>query len=122
MADLSKLKAESDDLYTLPQYATTYYLINTAKKPYDDVRIRKAINLAIDRQALIDNILQGVAEPAFSLVSPGYAVDGVKYEEGRGTYDLSPNANQEEAKKLMLLRSEERRVGKECRSRWSPYH
>src|SRR2546422_5407816 len=23
---------------------------------------------------------------------------------------------------LQLLRSEERRVGKECRSRWSPYH
>ena len=35
----------------------------------------------------------------------------------------------EEARKLLLLngaalvlRSEERRVGKECRSRWSPYH
>ena len=25
-------------------------------------------------------------------------------------------------KKLISLRSEERRVGKECRSRWSPYH
>ena len=24
--------------------------------------------------------------------------------------------------KVVLLRSEERRVGKECRSRWSPYH
>ena len=24
--------------------------------------------------------------------------------------------------KLEVLRSEERRVGKECRSRWSPYH
>ena len=24
--------------------------------------------------------------------------------------------------KLIVLRSEERRVGKECRSRWSPYH
>ena len=23
---------------------------------------------------------------------------------------------------VMYLRSEERRVGKECRSRWSPYH
>ena len=23
---------------------------------------------------------------------------------------------------VFLLRSEERRVGKECRSRWSPYH
>src|SRR3712207_8023471 len=26
------------------------------------------------------------------------------------------------ANKLLKLRSEERRVGKECRSRWSPYH
>ena len=25
-------------------------------------------------------------------------------------------------KTLKLTRSEERRVGKECRSRWSPYH
>ena len=25
-------------------------------------------------------------------------------------------------KPLVVLRSEERRVGKECRSRWSPYH
>ena len=24
--------------------------------------------------------------------------------------------------KLIIVRSEERRVGKECRSRWSPYH
>ena len=29
-------------------------------------------------------------------------------------------ADQEKA--LILDRSEERRVGKECRSRWSPYH
>ena len=28
----------------------------------------------------------------------------------------------EEARLLQTLRSEERRVGKECRSRWSPYH
>ena len=27
-----------------------------------------------------------------------------------------------EAGTMVLLRSEERRVGKECRSRWSPYH
>ena len=26
------------------------------------------------------------------------------------------------SKELKVLRSEERRVGKECRSRWSPYH
>ena len=27
-----------------------------------------------------------------------------------------------ELEKYILFRSEERRVGKECRSRWSPYH
>src|SRR5215813_13161191 len=32
-------------------------------------------------------------------------------EMGQGTYTSIP-----------MLRSEERRVGKECRSRWSPYH
>ena len=25
-------------------------------------------------------------------------------------------------KDILIIRSEERRVGKECRSRWSPYH
>src|SRR2546429_9939393 len=35
-----------------------------------------------------------------------------------------PNAdkNRKTESKLQVPRSEERRVGKECRSRWSPYH
>ena len=32
------------------------------------------------------------------------------------------NKDLEELKNKDLERSEERRVGKECRSRWSPYH
>ena len=32
------------------------------------------------------------------------------------------DAETEAANKFLVLRSEERRVGKECRSRWSPYH
>ena len=31
-------------------------------------------------------------------------------------------AYQELAQRYSVIRSEERRVGKECRSRWSPYH
>ena len=33
-------------------------------------------------------------------------------------YTISPNSDP----KVEITRSEERRVGKECRSRWSPYH
>ena len=40
--------------------------------------------------------------------------------------DYNPNkVNRENLKLLVqsiMTRSEERRVGKECRSRWSPYH
>ena len=35
---------------------------------------------------------------------------------------LEKSTEIEETKDESLLRSEERRVGKECRSRWSPYH
>ena len=42
------------------------------------------------------------------------------------THELNGYPNQEvcpEYRKIKgVLRSEERRVGKECRSRWSPYH
>ena len=41
----------------------------------------------------------------------------LSHDDGDKTESLSIS-NQ----KLKLLRSEERRVGKECRSRWSPYH
>src|SRR5690554_5749759 len=38
------------------------------------------------------------------------------------TYSPFSKTNWEKYVLFMLLRSEERRVGKECRSRWSPYH
>ena len=36
--------------------------------------------------------------------------------------DLGQTLNSRELEQLPTQRSEERRVGKECRSRWSPYH
>ena len=39
-------------------------------------------------------------------------------EEGEYVAIMGPSGSG----KTTLMRSEERRVGKECRSRWSPYH
>src|SRR5256885_3677406 len=36
--------------------------------------------------------------------------------------DAAYKAQKEVEEKKQIVRSEERRVGKECRSRWSPYH
>ena len=45
----------------------------------------------------------------------------VVYWSGTGNTEAMANAVVEGAKEKGA-RSEERRVGKECRSRWSPYH
>src|SRR3712207_9028253 len=42
-----------------------------------------------------------------------------EYVEG---FDITKNFINKLEDMLSFLRSEERRVGKECRSRWSPYH
>src|SRR2546430_14414363 len=45
---------------------------------------------------------------------------GLDPQVRREIYDVIEELRRD--KKTVLLRSEERRVGKECRSRWSPYH
>src|SRR3989454_9144210 len=39
-----------------------------------------------------------------------------------GTFDAPGHGASPEPRSSIVARSEERRVGKECRSRWSPYH
>lgn len=101
LADAPRLKMESKEYYMLPSYATTYYLINNTKAPYDNPKVREALNLALDRQSLIDNVLHGNAEPAYALVSPGYSVNGKDYAEGRGDYGIGPNGDVAKAQKLL---------------------
>ena len=43
------------------------------------------------------------------------------YSLGNPSIPSPPQVN-EAVRQILLDRSEERRVGKECRSRWSPYH
>lgn len=49
----------------------TYMGFNLKHKPFDDVRVRKAMNYAIDKQELIDGVLLGLGEPVASPYKPG---------------------------------------------------
>jgi peptide/nickel transport system substrate-binding protein len=51
--------------------AYTYLGFNLKHKPFDDKRVRQAINYAIDKQELIDGVLLGLGEPVSSPYKPG---------------------------------------------------
>lgn len=47
-------------------FRTDLVQLNTGKKPFDDVRVRQALNYAIDKRVLIQGVLKGNGEPAAS--------------------------------------------------------
>jgi oligopeptide transport system substrate-binding protein len=59
-----KLLAPYKDFHRSTFGALTYYGFNTAREPFDDVRVREALALAIDRERISRDDLQGATEAA----------------------------------------------------------
>ena len=47
-----------------------YLAYNTTKKPFDDVRVRKAINMAMDKNAIVSAVYMGTGVPAVNPIPP----------------------------------------------------
>jgi oligopeptide transport system substrate-binding protein len=75
------------DFYVGPALIAYYYRINCTRKPFDDVRVRKALNLAIDRAQIAKNVLMLGQSPAFHAVPPG--IRGYESPESGITYDVA---------------------------------
>ena len=58
------------ELHHAPLAETRYLTFNTLRAPLNDVRVRRALALAIDRPKLVERVLQGGQEPAYRLVPP----------------------------------------------------
>lgn len=48
------------------------YLLNAAKGPLADSRVRRALSLAVDREAIVDSVMAGAATPLRGFVSPNH--------------------------------------------------
>lgn len=73
-ADLSRIREDESlnaQLVTIPTLSLYNFRINLNDEKTGDVRVRQALGLAIDRQLVIDTVLQGQGVPAYNLYPPG---------------------------------------------------
>jgi oligopeptide transport system substrate-binding protein len=59
------------DFEQAPGLIVYFYRLNLTRKPLDDKRVRKAINLAIDRELITKKVLGLGQAPAYTFVPPG---------------------------------------------------
>ncbi|MEM6281843.1 MAG: peptide ABC transporter substrate-binding protein [Chloroflexota bacterium] len=74
--DIPRILADpalSESYFIAPGTCTYYYGYNVEKAPFDDVRVRQAFSLAMNRQSLSDNVLQGTWPPAGFFARPELA-------------------------------------------------
>lgn len=69
---LSYFRKEGFPIYRSPGSNYAYLGINCRRKPLNRIPVRRAIALAIDRKAILKNILDGFGRPATGLLVPGH--------------------------------------------------
>jgi ABC-type transport system substrate-binding protein len=93
VSEVQRLKGKSDlDVVVTPTLRVIYIGIKVTEKPFDNVKVRQALNYAVDKKAIVDTVLMGFGEVANSPLAPmtwGYSPTY--------TYEYNP----EKAKQLL---------------------
>ncbi|GAE27197.1 oligopeptide ABC transporter [Halalkalibacter wakoensis JCM 9140] len=70
--DISRIEASSEmKLYRSEGLGIDYIGMNMNKEPFNDIRVRQAINLAIDTASIVDHVYNGVGIKAEGPMGPG---------------------------------------------------
>lgn len=72
-------------LVTTPSIMQRYISINVTQKPFDNLKVREALNYAINRQALVKVAFSGYATPATGVVPPA-----IEYAESYQPWPYDP--------------------------------
>ncbi|HEY3340748.1 MAG TPA: peptide ABC transporter substrate-binding protein, partial [Anaerolineae bacterium] len=71
--DLPRLQSdatEKDQLHSYNALSTQYMIFPVNAKPFDDIRVRQALSMAVDRETLANSVLPGTISPAYQFLPP----------------------------------------------------
>ena len=94
--DLPRLLDPDDplnpQLQRSPQDFDVFYIgLNVDQPPFDDVKVRQALNYAIDLDGIAENVLDGRVSPARGVIPPGFP----SYNENLTGYSYNPDLARE---------------------------
>lgn len=93
-----KLLAPYDDYRRNTYAALTYYSFNTSREPFNDVRVREALAIAIDRERISEDEMGGATEPANTFLPITNATEG-----NRAVVAKSATLNKDQLRAKTLL-------------------
>lgn len=100
LSEIPRLLKEGK-LKAFPYISTYYYMINTEKAPFDNPKVRKALSLAIDREAIVSSLTRGGEQPALAWVPSGLPDAKPENDYRKVGGNLFKNNDIETAKKLL---------------------
>ncbi|QXE01512.1 peptide ABC transporter substrate-binding protein [Terribacillus sp. DMT04] len=97
-SDVIDQEKDSEEYSEVPYFGTYMYMFNVDKEPFTNAKVRKAFNLAVDRETLTTNVTKAGETPARAFVPEGVETPEGDFREAGGAYFEDDAA---EAKKLL---------------------
>ena len=89
LADLERVEDPTEplnkDLIVVPpSFSVSYIGFNVNEPPFDDVKFRQALNYAVDKQLIADQVFSNLVRPAYGIIPPNFPgfsqdIEGLKF-------------------------------------------
>ena len=112
LADIERVTNPSDPLnedlvVAAPSFNITYIGFNVNEPPFDDLNVRQALSMVIDKELIAEEVLVGLVAPAEGILPPGFPgytgrVQGLEFDTERAKQLLAESKYADELPRIVI--------------------